>query len=314
MRVKQSDKAALVETSHLKFPHDTHLKPGLKGPDGRETLKCASCHAPDSGRARASCRSAWTATACAVTSCAFEPAVTSRQVPHGSVEDAWLLIQEFYANVSLANVAVDTVDTGAVERRVPNASEAIVTEEQRRRALAFAQHKAQQVGADLFEKRVCVTCHDVRRSDAAADGDRSAAPWTVAPVHVAGTWLPHGALRPREAQDGADRMQGLPPRRALAQVGRRPDPRHRVVPHLPRRQHADRRQGRLDVHLLPRLPSGRHRRPDPAEPGGVRGHQAMTAVARILALAALLALGACGGGGGGGGGGSGTPAPGRRTC
>jgi hypothetical protein len=191
VRVKQSDKAALVETSGLKFPHDVHLKPGLKGPDGRETLKCATCHAPDAGehgfvpvsmeRHCLRCHEL-----------RFEPAVTSRQVPHGSVEDAWLLIQEFYANVSLANVAVDTVDTGAVERRVPNASEAIVTEEQRRRALAFAQHKAQQVGADLFEKRVCVTCHDVRRSDAAAREDRNAAPWTVAPVHVNRSWLPHG--------------------------------------------------------------------------------------------------------------------------
>ena len=190
VRVKQSDKAALVETSHLKFPHDTHLKPGLKGPDGRETLKCASCHSADAGehgfvpvsmdRHCVRCHEL-----------RFEPAVTSRQVPHGSVEDAWLLIQEFYANVSLANVAVDTVDTGAVERRVPNASEAIVTEEQRRRALAFAQHKAQQVGADLFEKRVCVTCHEVRRNDAAKD-DKTVAPWTVTPAHVAKTWLPHG--------------------------------------------------------------------------------------------------------------------------
>ena len=191
VRVKQSNKAALVETSHLKFPHDTHLKPGLKGPDGRESLKCRSCHAPDSGekgfvpvsmeRHCSRCHEL-----------RFEPAVTSRQVPHGSVEDAWLLLQEFYANVSLANVPVDTVDTGAINRRVPAASEPIVTDDQRRRAVAFARHKAQQVGADLFEKRVCVACHEVRRNDAAAQGDKSAAPWTVTPVHVAKTWLPHG--------------------------------------------------------------------------------------------------------------------------
>jgi len=191
VRVKQSNKAALVETSHLKFPHDTHLKPGLRGPEGRETLKCRSCHAPDAGeqgfvpvsmeRHCVRCHEL-----------RFEPAVTSRQVPHGSVEDAWLLLQEFYANVSLANIAVDTVDPGAIKRQVPAASEAIVTDEQRRRAIAFARHKAQQVGADLFEKRVCVTCHEVRRNDAAAQGDVSAAPWTVTPVHVARTWLPHG--------------------------------------------------------------------------------------------------------------------------
>ena len=191
VRVKQSNKAALVESSHLKFPHDTHLKPGLKGPDGRETLKCRSCHAPDAGehgfvpvsmeRHCVRCHEL-----------RFEPAVTSRQVPHGSVDDAWLLLQEFYANVSLTNGAVDTVDPGAIRRQVPAATDAIVTDEQRRRAMAFARHKAQQVGADLFEKRVCVACHEVRRNEAAAQGDRNAAPWTVTPVHVARAWLPHG--------------------------------------------------------------------------------------------------------------------------
>ena len=204
IRVKQTDKAQLVETSNLKFPHDAHLKPGLKGPEGRETLSCGSCHVPAAGDRRfvpidmdrhcLRCHEL-----------RFEPAVTSRQVPHGSVSDAWLLLTEFYANISLGNVVVDTVDTGAIKRELPMASAAIVTDEQRQRALAFARGKARQVGIDLFEKRVCIVCHDVRRTNAAAQTAAGAMPWIVAPVHVAGTWMPkarfdHG--KHRTAQTG----------------------------------------------------------------------------------------------------------------
>ncbi len=47
MRVSQTDKAHLVERSHLKFPHDLHLKTSVRGPKGRKTLECRSCHVPD---------------------------------------------------------------------------------------------------------------------------------------------------------------------------------------------------------------------------------------------------------------------------
>ena len=123
-------------------------------------------------------------------------------------------MQEFYANISLSNVAVDTVDTGEIDRSLPKASAGIVTDEQRKRALAFARFKAERVGVDLFEKRVCISCHDVRRSSSEPQGGASAMSWTVAPVHIAATWMPQGTLRPREAPDVA--VQGLPPRRALA--------------------------------------------------------------------------------------------------
>ena len=115
IRVKQSDKEQLVELSNLKFPHDVHLKPGLKGPDGRENLKCASCHAPDTSD-RGFVPVDMNRDCLRCHELRFEPAVSSRQVPHGSVEDAWLLIQEFYANISLGNVPVDTVDTGSIQR------------------------------------------------------------------------------------------------------------------------------------------------------------------------------------------------------
>jgi hypothetical protein len=99
-----------------------------------------------------------------------------------------LLIQEFYANISLGNVPVDTVDTGAVQRVIPMPSDAIVTEGERQRRLKYARDKAQKVSVDLFEKRVCVVCHDVRRTN--TDSKGSDVPWTVPPVRVSTTWMP----------------------------------------------------------------------------------------------------------------------------
>jgi hypothetical protein len=219
VRVKQSNKAELAERSNLKFPHDKHLKPGIKGPEGRETLKCDSCHTPDASqqgfqpvKMEKACQRCH--------ELKFEPAITSRQVPHGSALEAWLLIQEFYANISIGDVPVDIVDTGALRRQIPMASTPIVTDEQRRRALAYARGKAQQIGVDLFEKRACVVCHDVRRDNKALLAEGSAfqpggtaakpegnptVPWTIAPVQVAGTWMPkarfdHGKHRTAQTE------------------------------------------------------------------------------------------------------------------
>jgi hypothetical protein len=189
VRVKQSNKSELVERSNLKFPHDKHMKPGIKGPDGRETLKCDSCHKADTSE-KGFVPIGMDKHCLRCHELKFEPAVTARQVPHGSAQEAWLLVQEFYANISLGNVPVDTVDTGAVRRQLPMASAAIVTEDQRRRALAFARGKAQQVGVDLFEKRVCVVCHGVTRDDSKLQAEGTDVPWTIAPVHLANTWMP----------------------------------------------------------------------------------------------------------------------------
>jgi hypothetical protein len=206
VRVLQSDKASLVERSNLKFPHDAHLKPNLKAPKGKVTLACGNCHVPDAGgkgflpiemkKHCAECHSL-----------EFEPAVTTRQVPHGSVREALLTMEEFYANIVLSNVAVDEAESSPIRRQIPKPSAGVVTEEQRKRALAFARTKAEQVGADLFEKRVCVVCHDVRR--AAEPQGASGMLWTVAPVHVAGSWMPyarfdHAKHRTSECKDCHD--------------------------------------------------------------------------------------------------------------
>ena len=187
LRVAQSDKARLVEHSHLKFPHDEHLKPNIRGHQGRVTLECNSCHVPDAaGRSFVPVNMNQHCLECHTLE--FEPAVTSRQVPHGSVDDVMSTMQEFYASLALKDVAVDTIDTGDIRRGIPQASSGVFSDEQRRRALAWSNRKGEVVAQDLFEKRVCIVCHDVGKTTSGKAPGNTV--WSVAPLHVPDAWMP----------------------------------------------------------------------------------------------------------------------------
>jgi hypothetical protein len=210
VRVLQKNKDELVERSNLKYPHDVHLKPNIRGPKGRVTLECKSCHVPDAaGKSFLPVEMKKNCIDCHTLE--FEPARTDRQVPHGSVREALLTMQEFYANISLSNVAVDTVDTGDIRRGIPKPSAGIVTEEQKKRALEYARAKAEQVGVDLFEKRVCVVCHDVSRTGVPS-GSENDVQWNVAPVRLTAVFMPearfdHGKHRTSKCEDCHDKVK-----------------------------------------------------------------------------------------------------------
>jgi predicted CXXCH cytochrome family protein len=188
IRVAQTDKAHLIQSSHLKFPHDLHLKDSVRGPKGRKKLDCASCHVPDAGgRSFAVIDMKQACIECHTLE--FEPAVTTRQVPHGSAEDALLTMQEFYANIALNNIPVDVVDLGDIRRGLPRLTGGVISEAQRQQALTWAKSKAEQVSEDLFEKRVCIVCHEVAKTMTAGETGTQAT-WAITPVHVATSWLP----------------------------------------------------------------------------------------------------------------------------
>jgi hypothetical protein len=174
---------ALVESSNLDFPHATHVDPaGVKSPSrGRVVLDCGACHRPDASRRNFEpismerhCRECHRLE--------FEPAVTSREVPHGKPAEAVAIISDFYASLALNGVkdsfekAFGVPGEGLL-RRVGQPSES-----QRKVALDLAKRKADRVAADLFEVRVCSTCHAVGTGDAG---------WIIAPVRVASRWMPH---------------------------------------------------------------------------------------------------------------------------
>lgn len=180
-RVRQGE-GPIQEASNLKFPHATHLDPaGVRSPlQGRMKLECKSCHQPDAskvtfqpiemGRHCQECHQLQ-----------FEPAVTTREVPHGKPARALEVVDEFYAAIALRGTpdsfqkAFGVPGQGLLRRPGER------TEPERRAALAMATAKAEQVGQELFEKRVCHTCHAVKR-----EGDA----WQVAPIRANARWMP----------------------------------------------------------------------------------------------------------------------------
>ena len=177
-RVRQA-LSPLTEKPNLVFPHAIHLDAkGVQSPGkGRVKLDCGSCHQPDAskrtfepismGKHCQECHRL-----------EFEPAVTTREVPHGTASDAVTVIEEFYANLALKGVpdsfqkAFGVPGEGLLRRAgEPGAGE-------RQDALRLASRKAKQVTKELFEVRVCATCHGVSRD------------WKIAPVRASNTWMP----------------------------------------------------------------------------------------------------------------------------
>jgi Cytochrome c7 and related cytochrome c len=179
----------VIESSNLIFPHEIHLEPaGVKSPSrGRVVLGCDACHRPDASRRgfepismQRHCRECHRLE--------FEPAVTTREVPHGKPAEAATVISEFYASLALNGVkdsfekAFGVPGEGLL-RRVGEP-----TESQRRVALALAKKKSERVAAELFEVRVCNACHEVAREDAE---------WTIAPVRIPNRWMPQARFSHR---------------------------------------------------------------------------------------------------------------------
>ena len=182
-RVRQDAKRPITQASSLAFPHAAHLDPaGVKSPDkGRVRLECASCHVPDAAKRMFEPISM--AKHCQ--QChrlEIEPAMSAREVPHGKPADAVAMIEEFYATLALRGVrdsfqkAFGVPGEGLL-RRVGEPSGA-----ERADALRLATRKSEQVAAELFEVRVCKTCHQVTRTQPAK--------WEIAPVRTLNRWMP----------------------------------------------------------------------------------------------------------------------------
>ena len=188
-RVRQGE-SPIKESSNLIFPHALHLdSKGVRSPlQGRTKLECRSCHEADAAR-RGFLPVSMPKHCQECHALQFEPAVTTREVPHGKPAEALQVIEEFYGNLALQGVrdsfqkAFGVPGEGLLRRSgEPSAAE-------REAALRLAQVKARKVGEELFEVRVCATCHAVTRTPPAARAP-SEPEWRVAPVRATTEWMP----------------------------------------------------------------------------------------------------------------------------
>ena len=185
----------LVESTSLKFPHDVHMATeGVRSPEGKVKMECASCHKPNAGGVGfqavsmknncASCHSL-----------KFEPAVSNREVPHGSVEHVLTTLREFYSYVSVSGVPLD--------RRPDNSPVFIIrpgkADAQQQPIASFvrapgdAKFRAVASATELFEKTSCVVCHEVTRvpgPGVKGTPSQDMPQWKITPVTPRHAWMP----------------------------------------------------------------------------------------------------------------------------
>ena len=167
------------ELSHLTFPHDAHLaRNGVSSPDGPRVLACADCHR-SMGSSFAPIRMEDHCLSCHRLD--FDPDTPGRRLPHRAPGEVAAIILDHYARMAL---------TGSVQE--PSAPEAVrllrrpgqvLRVEEREAALGWAEARAEQTMEEVFSRRLCATCHQVRRTD------DPALPWTVEPVALTASFL-----------------------------------------------------------------------------------------------------------------------------
>ena len=152
-RTRVKSVAEAVERSGLLFPHDTHLKDGLRGPNGPTRLECSSCHhlAAD-GRLESKISFAKDCQSCHPLS--FVDADPGRQAPHAKPDVVREAVFEAFAARALQALREDAPDRGFPMRR-PGAER-----KTREAALASARRQSDLATAILLgPEGPCADCH-----------------------------------------------------------------------------------------------------------------------------------------------------------
>ena len=172
------------ERSHLTFSHAQHLaRKGIKGPDGDEVLQCTNCHTPDaSGRVMQAIQMEKHCSRCH--SLRFDENDPTTTVPHGDVDGVYRTLISHFSRRFLE------VNTGSlrasVRMRRPGGQAEALSREEQTRARDWAEQQSLTAARDLFERRVCVDCHEVTKLPELPGFQQ----WRVEPVKLTQTWMP----------------------------------------------------------------------------------------------------------------------------
>jgi len=195
--VRITEEAPLLEKTGLKFPHDVHLKAtGIRSPEGKVKLECASCHRETKDgigfqpvSMERDCQSCH--------DLKFDPSVTNYQAPHGSVEAVLNSLRTFYSytmNNAIPSDGKPLLPVSSLVRPGVDENKATVSFVH---SPGDSRGKAIAAATSLFEKSACNLCHEVSRSNEAG---RSGTPsqdmpqWKVAPVTAEHAWMGKAAF------------------------------------------------------------------------------------------------------------------------
>lgn len=180
-RVEMRPGQPIQEASNLIFDHKVHLKrDGIKGPEGKVQLACATCHQPEPGgagmlpiRMETMCQNCHRLD--------FESDDPQNQVPHGKAEVVLGYLEAYYARRALEGGYPDATAPEVVRtRRRPGTP---LNPEQQREILAWSRQQAREMAGEIFQFRGCNTCHQVQQVS------QDPPQWDVLPARVNAHWF-----------------------------------------------------------------------------------------------------------------------------
>jgi hypothetical protein len=179
---------ARFERSRLSFSHVQHLaKKGIKGPDGDEVLECKGCHQADtSGRLMQPIQMEKHCSRCH--SLRFDENDPATTVPHGDIDGVYRTLLAHFSRRFLEG-KTGTQRTSPFTRR-PGGQAAAFSRDEQSRARDWAEQQSLSAARDLFEKRVCVDCHEVTKMPYRPGIEQ----WKVEPVQLTQSWMPRASF------------------------------------------------------------------------------------------------------------------------
>ncbi|MEE9424717.1 MAG: cytochrome c3 family protein [Methylococcales bacterium] len=199
-RVSLDNKDQLKEQLTIYFSHKAHLKPegvhqtydsdrqknsGLldtvSEDADRVIMQCADCHTFDRGQV-ATKQINFEQHCSECHRLDFETSDKQRELPHGDVMEVLYYLQQYYQNKALKGMIEDPqAPLVARTRRRPGQ---VLSVRQRQTAIAWAEGKTRDVAMEVFQFRVCKTCHDVQYAS------NGSPPWSIPPVSIPEHWMP----------------------------------------------------------------------------------------------------------------------------
>ncbi len=177
---RQARTEQLKEINHLRFDHQQHLaKEGMKNESGAyEVLECSSCHIPAAdgfGMVPITMENA-----CGrCHSLSFDLANPARQVPHAPPEQVIESLREYFSTRFVQERLGGSAPTSI--RRPGNAAP---TPRLQQEGLAWVEARTRETAEDMFERRACVTCHEVDTLE-----ENGVKRWQVRPNRINQHWF-----------------------------------------------------------------------------------------------------------------------------
>jgi predicted CXXCH cytochrome family protein len=193
-RPRQKLTSSVTETSGVLFDHKVHLvDEGVENETGeKEVMACNDCHQPDAGgRGMKPVRMEPHCSRCHELT--IEDDDADRTLPHARPDQVVQSLREYFSQRFIE----DRPGRFNVDLNQPGAPSAVDILQQE--GVDWVDRRTRETAAEIFERRVCETCHKVNRTDNAGETE-----WSIEPVKINQDYWRHSTRFSHQKHDNTD--------------------------------------------------------------------------------------------------------------